>query len=180
MDYQKLFQKFLSFLQKRGLLYAIFGISFPSQNTWTIICIFWNFFQKTWTMISSVWNFFPISNNMDYHMQFLKFLSLLQKRGLLDAIFGISFPSQKMWTIICNFWNFFRKTWNMISNLWNFFLFSKNMDYHKQSLKFLSLLQKRGVSYAISEISFPSPITWSIICNFWNCFPFSKNVDYPL
>src|SRR4051812_47953401 len=95
VDYHKKFLKFLSFLQKRGLLYAIFGISFPSQNTWTIICIFWSFFQKTWTMISNLWNFFPFSNNMDYHMQFLKFLSLLQKCGLLDAIFGISFPSQK-------------------------------------------------------------------------------------
>src|SRR3954468_22721899 len=120
MDYQKQFLKFLSFFQKRGLLYAIFGISFPSQNTWTIICIFWDFFQKTWTMISNLLNFFPISNNMDYHMQFLKFLSLLKKCGLLYAIYGI----------------FFLKTWNMISNLWNFFPFSKSMDYHKQFQKF--------------------------------------------
>src|SRR3954468_13251833 len=45
-------------------------------------------------------------------------------------------------------------------------------------LEFLCLLHKRGLSYAISEISFSSPKTWTIICNFWNLFPFSKNVDY--
>src|SRR3954465_7430512 len=192
MDYHKKFLKFLSFLQKRGLLYAIFGISIPSQKTWTIICIFWNFFPKTWTMISNLWNFFPFSKNMDYHMKILKFISLFQKRGLLYAIFGISFPSQKTWTIICIFWNFFQKTWTMISNLWNFFSFSNNMDYHMQFLKFLSLLQKCGLLDAIFGISFPSQKMWTIICNLWNCFrktwnmisnlwnffPFSKNVDY--
>src|SRR3954468_3466059 len=67
-------------------------------------------------------------------MQFLEFLSLLQKT----------------WTIICEFWNFF--------------LFSKNMDNHMQFLEFLSLFQKRGLSYAISGISFSSPKTWTIIC----------------
>src|SRR3954469_19686058 len=154
--YHKKFLKFLSFLQKRGLLYGIFGISIPSQKTWTIICIFWNFFPKTWTMISNLWNFFPFSRNMDYHMQFLKFRSLLKKRGLLYAIFGISFPSQKTWTIICIFWNFFPKTWTMINNLWNFFPFSKNMDYHMQFLKFLPHLQKRILSFGIYGISFPS------------------------
>src|SRR3954468_8877213 len=55
---------------------------------------------------------------------------------------------------------------------------SKNVDYDKQFMEFLSLLQKHGLSYAISKISFPSPKTWTIICNFWNFFPFSKNVDY--
>src|SRR3954463_14454458 len=44
-------------------------------------------------------------------------------------------------------------------------------------LEFLSLLQKRGLSYAIYEIFFSSPKTWTIICNFWNCFLFSKNMD---
>src|SRR4051812_12841836 len=131
-------------------------------------------------MIRNLWNFIPFSKNVDYHKKFLKFLSFLQKRGLLYAIFGISFSSKKTWTIICIFWSFFPKTWTMISNLWNFYPFSKNMDYHMQFLEFISLLQKRGLSYAISEISFPSPKTWSIICNFWNFFPFSKNVDYPL
>src|SRR4051812_42348451 len=129
--------------------------------------------------------FLSFSINVDYHKQFLKFLSFLQKHGLLYAIFGISFPSQKMWTIICIFWNFFPKTWTMISNLWNFIPFSINMDYHmkfldyhKQFMEFLSLLQKHGLSYAISKISFPSKKTWIIICNFLNFFPFSKNVDY--
>src|SRR3954465_9151551 len=50
----------------------------------------------------------------------------------------------------------------MIRNLWNFIPFSKNVDYHKKFLKFLSFLQK----------------TWTFICNFWNFFPFSKNVDH--
>src|SRR3954466_8886176 len=111
-------------------------------------------------------------------MQFLEFLSLLQK------------------------------TWTIIREFWNFFLFSKNVDYHMQFLEFLSLFQKRGLSYAISRNSFPFPKTWTIVCNFfpcsknldyhmqfleclsllqktwtiicefWNFFLFSKNVDY--
>src|SRR4051812_13554432 len=105
---------------------------------------------------------------MDYHMQFLKFLSLLQNHGISYAIYEISFPSPKMWFIICNFWNFslfsknvdnhmqsfwisfpFPKTWTIICNFWNFFIFSKNVDYHMQFLEFLSLLQKHRLSYAI-------------------------------
>src|SRR3954466_8395583 len=178
VDYLKQFLNFLSLLQKHGLSYAIFGISFPSQKTWTIICNFWNFFPKTWTMICNLWNFFPFSKNTDYHKQFRKFLSLFQKRGLPYAVFLISFRSQKTWTIICNFFNFFPKTWTTICNFWNFYPFSKNVDYHKQFLKFLSLLQKRGLLYAIFGISFPSQRTWTIICIFLNFFPFSKNVDY--
>src|SRR3954463_12703604 len=178
VDYHKQFLKFVSFLQICGLFYAIFRISFLSHKTWTIICIFWNFFPKTWTMISNLWNFFLFSRNMDYHMQFLKFLSLLQKRGLLYAIFGISFPSQKTWTIICIFWNFFPKTWTMISNLWNLFPFSKNMDYHMQFLKFLSLLQKRGLSDAIFGISFHLQKRGLSFGTYGISYPFSKNVDY--
>src|SRR3954463_8793820 len=49
-----------------------------------------------------------------------------------------------------------------------------------QFLEFLSLFKKRGLSYAISRISFPSPKTWIIICNFENFYPFSKNVDYDM
>src|SRR4051812_31921568 len=171
VDYHMQFLEFISLLKKRGLLYAFFGISFPSPKMWTIICNLWNFIPKTWTMIRNLWNFIPFSKNMDYHKQFRKFLSFLQKRGLLYAIFGISFPSQKTWTTICIFWNFFPKTWTMISNLWNFFPFSRNMDYHMQFLKFLSLLQKRGLLYAVFGISFPSQKTWTIICIFWNFFP---------
>src|SRR3954470_6872693 len=165
------FLEFLSLLQKRGLSFGIYGISFPfsinvdyhmhfleflspSQKMWTIICNLWNFFPKTWTMISNLWNFFPFSKNVDYHKKFLKFLSFLPKRGLLYAIFGISFPSQKMWTIICIFWNLFPKTWTMISNLWNFFPFSRNMDYHMQFLKFRSLLQ--NVDYYMQFLEFIS------------------------
>src|SRR3954463_3707144 len=99
-------------------------------------------------MISNLWNFFPFSKNMDYHMQFLKFLSLFQKRGLSYAISKISFPSPKTWSIICNFWNFFP--------------FSKNVDYPLEFMEFL----------------YPSPKTWTIICIFLNFFPFPINVDY--
>src|SRR4051812_10344721 len=44
-------------------------------------------------------------------------------------------------------------------------------------MKCLSLLQKHGLSYAISKICFPSPKTWTIIYNIWNFFLFSKNMD---
>src|SRR4051812_23649403 len=47
-------------------------------------------------------------------------------------------------------------------------------------LEFLSLLQKGGLSYAISKTSFSSPKTWAITCIFWNFFPFSKNMDYDM
>src|SRR3954463_13844116 len=75
----------------------------------------------------------------------MKFLSLLQKCCLSNAILVIYFPSPKTWTIICIFGNFVP--------------FSKNMYYHKQFMKFLSLLQKHGLSYAIYEFSFSSPKT---------------------
>src|SRR3954466_14355510 len=144
------FLEFLPLLQKRGLSYAIFEISFSSPNTWTIICSFRNLFllskknglsyaiykisllfPKTWTITSNFKNLFHISKNMDYHMKLLKFFSLLQKCGL-----------------------------------------------SLQFLEFLSLLHIHGLSYAISEISFSSTITWAIICNLWNFFPISKNLDY--
>src|SRR3954468_7558871 len=70
----------------------------------------------------------------------MEFLSLLQKYGLSDAIFGISFSSQKIWTIICN--------------INNFYPFPKNVDYHMQFWKFLSLLHKRELSYASFKNSF--------------------------
>src|SRR3954468_11716569 len=38
MDYHMQFQEFLYFLQKRGLSYAFYGISFPPPKTLTIIC----------------------------------------------------------------------------------------------------------------------------------------------
>src|SRR4051812_35528038 len=117
---------------------------------------------------------------MVYHMQFVGFISLLQKHGLSYAISIISFSSLKTWIIICKFWNFFP--------------FSKNVDCYMQFLEFRSLLQKRGLSYVIYEISFSSekpgqsyaiyeisfspPKTWSIKCNLSNLFPFSKKVDY--
>src|SRR3954464_12657976 len=95
------FREFLSLLQKRGLSYASYEISFSSPKTWTIIC--------------NLRIFFLLSKNVVCHMQFLEFLSLLQKHGLLYTISKISFSSPKMLTIICNFCNFFP--------------FSKNVDY---------------------------------------------------
>src|SRR4051812_20267763 len=91
--------------------------------------------------------FFSISKNVVYHMQFLEFLFLLQKRGLSYGIYEISFPSQKMWTIL--------------RNLSDFNPFSKNMDYHMKLLEFLFLLQKHGLSYAVNGISILSLKTWS-------------------
>src|SRR3954471_5486737 len=129
-------------------------------------------------MISNLWNFFPFSKNVYYHKKFLKFLSFLQKRGLLYGIFGISIPSQKTWTIICIFWNFFPKTWTMISNLRNFFSFSNNMGYHMQFLKFLSLLQKRGLLDAIFGFSFHLQKRGLSYGFYGISFPFSINVDY--
>src|SRR4051812_25039658 len=38
VDYHMQFPEFLYFLQKRGLSYAFYGISFPPPKTWTIIC----------------------------------------------------------------------------------------------------------------------------------------------
>src|SRR3954468_1366823 len=128
-DYYMQFLKFLSLLQKRVLSEAVSKISFLSPKTWTIICNFWNFFPFS-KYVDYYMHFLEfLSKNVDYDKQFMEFLSHLQQHelsyaiskisflspnsGLLDAIFGISFPSQKMWTIICNFWNFFRKTWNM-------------------------------------------------------------------
>src|SRR3954469_9454446 len=52
------------------------------------------------------------------------------------------------------------------------------MDYYMKFLKFLSLLHKHGLSYAVSGISFSFTKTWTIICNFYNFFLFPKNVDY--
>jgi len=102
---------------------------------------------------------------MEYHMQLIEFLRLLQKRGdymqflkysslpqkcrLSYAIYEISSSSPKTWTIICNFWNLFP--------------FSKNVDYRTQFMKFLSFLKKHGLSYAISGISLPSPKTWTMV-----------------
>src|SRR4051812_6506422 len=115
---------------------------------------------------------------MDYHMQFLEFISLLRKRKLSFAVSGISSP--KACSIICNFRKLFRC--------------SKNLDYHMQFLEFLSLLQKYGLSYAIFMNSFPFPIKHgllyefrkllsplkhvALICNFRKLFPFSENVNY--
>src|SRR3954470_14680186 len=68
--------EFLCLLQKHGLSYAIFGISFSSRKTWNIICNFKNFYP-----------FFQI-------------------HGLSYVIFGISFPSPETWTFICNLLEF--------------------------------------------------------------------------
>src|SRR3954466_13960250 len=87
------FMKILSLLQKHGILYGIFGISFSSLITWIIICNFRNFFL--------------FSQNLVHRRRFMKFLSLLKKRGISYAIYGVSFSPQKTWSNLCNFWNFF-------------------------------------------------------------------------
>src|SRR3954470_367205 len=114
--------------------------------------------------------FLSLYKNVDYHMQFLQFLSLLQKLGPSYAISAISLSSLITWSLISIFWSLSYEI-SVIS-----LPFSKNVDYHMHFLEFLSILQKRGLSYAIYEISFPSPKTWSLICNFRNLFPFSRNV----
>src|SRR3954467_8063323 len=126
-------------------------------------------------------------------MQYLKFFDFLTKTWTIMCNFLNLFPISKNVDYHIKFLNFLTKTCNIIFNFWNFFPCSKNVDYHMQFLKFLSLLQKRGLSYAISEfpsllqkrglsyafygISFPSPKTWTIICILWNFFPSSKNMD---
>src|SRR3954465_8196315 len=102
-------------------------------------------------------------------MKFLKFLSHLQKYGLSYEISRISFSSPKNVDYHMRFLEisfYFSKTWTIICNFYNFFLFPKNVDYHMQFMKFFSLLQKCGLSYAISRISSSSPKTWTIVCNF--------------
>src|SRR3954470_75081 len=109
-------------------------------------------------------------------MQFMKFFSLLQEHGLSYAINGIYLSSRKTRTIICNLRNFFpfSKKWYIICNLWNLFSFSKNMCNYTQHSEFLALLQKRGLSNAISEISFYSQKNWTIIRNFLKNFYYPK------
>src|SRR3954464_11413977 len=97
--------EFLSLLQRYGLSHAIFGISFSSPKIWTIIC--------------NINNFYPFPKNVNYHMQFWKFLSLVNKHELSHA------------------------------SIKNSFLLSKNIDYHMEFLDFLSLFKKHGLSYAI-------------------------------
>src|SRR4051812_5344924 len=105
MDCHMHFLEFLPIMQKRGLSYAIYEISFSSPKTWTIVCNLLNFFYspKTWTIICNFLNFFLFSKNVVSHMQLLEFLSLLQKHGPSYAISRILFSSPKTWTIICNF-----------------------------------------------------------------------------
>src|SRR3954465_10710596 len=100
---------FLSLLQKYGL-YVIFEISFSFPKIWTIIC--------------NIIHFYPFPKNVNYHMQFWKFLSLLRKQELSYASFK------------------------------NSFLLSKNLHYLVEFMEFLSLLQKHGLSYSVFKLSF--------------------------
>src|SRR4051812_5826899 len=113
---------FLSLLQKRGLSYAVFGISFSPPKNMDYHMQFLKFISllKKWTIICNFGNFIPFFVNIDYYMQ----------------VSRISFPSLRTLTIIYSFWNFF---------------ISSN---------------KHGFSYAISGISIPSPKMWTIICIF--------------
>jgi len=129
-------------------------------------------------------------------MQFLEFMSPLQKRGLSYAIFGIYFLSPKMWTNICifseffpfskhvyiiyNLWNFFPslKTWTIICNFKIFVLFYKKRGLSYKYLKLIPRLQKRGLSFAISRISFSFSNNMDSRMQFLEFFTFSKNVDH--
>src|SRR3954469_21457111 len=110
------------------------------------------FLKKTRTIICNSWYFFPFSKNVDYHMQFLKFLSILQKRGLSLAILEFLSHLQKHGQsyAISRISFSSPKTWNLICNISNFFPFTKRVYKHMEFRKFISLLQKRGLSYAIS------------------------------
>src|SRR3954464_10279591 len=94
----------------------------------------------------------------------MEFLSLLQKYGLSDAFYGISFSSPKIWTsyAISIISIPSQKTWTIICNFGNFFPFSINVNYHMQ----------------VSRIPFSYPKTYTILWNLWNFFLFSKNMDY--
>src|SRR4051812_24899106 len=131
-------------------------------------------YPKTYTILWNFWNFFLFSKNMDYHIQFLDFLSLFKKRGLSYAIFRSYYPISKNLDYHIKFLEFFPfsinvdyhmqvsrilfpspKRWTIICNIWNFFLFSKNMNCRIQLLEFLSLFKKRRLSYAIFRSYYP-------------------------
>src|SRR4051812_38771604 len=98
------FLKFISLLQKHRLSYAIsriFSIFIKSGLSYAVDEISFSS-PKTRTIICNLWNFLHLQN-VDYHMQFMKFLYLLQKRGLSYEVSGISLSSPKTWTIICKF-----------------------------------------------------------------------------
>src|SRR3954468_13833394 len=105
MDYHIKFLEFLSLHEKRGLSYTVYGISFHSKKRRLSYAIYEISFtsQKIWIIICNLWNIFPFSKKVDYHMQFKKFIFLLQKCGVSYAISRISFSFPKMWTIVCNF-----------------------------------------------------------------------------
>src|SRR4051812_7216621 len=110
-------------------------------------------------------------------MQFLEILSLLQKRGISSAIFGISLLLQKRGlSYAISIYSFCSlKTWTTTCNFWNFIPFSRNVDYH---IRFLEFFSKTWTIIWNFWIFFPSPKMWTVIFNLWNFFPFSKNVDY--
>src|SRR3954471_8039978 len=134
MVYHMQFLELLSLLQIRGLSYVISGISFPTPKMWTIICNVWFFFLFTKkedyymefleyiSLLLKYGLLCVISQHVGYHMKFMEFLSLLQKRGLSYAISGMSFSSPKTETIICNFLNFFPSP-ILLSNICNFTYF---------------------------------------------------------
>src|SRR3954462_2944387 len=92
-------------------------------------------YPKTYTILWNLWNFFLFSKNVDYHIQFLDFLSLFKKHGLSYAIFRSYYPFSKNLDYHMQFLEVFipsPKTWTIIYNFSNFFPFSINVDYHMQ------------------------------------------------
>src|SRR3954471_19086390 len=89
VDYYIQFQEFISFLQKRGLSYVIYEISFPSPNTWSIICNFCKFLSilQNCCLSYAIYGIsFHFTKYMVYHMQFLKYLSLFKKAWTIILI----------------------------------------------------------------------------------------------
>src|SRR3954469_69752 len=110
------FVKFLSLLHKSGLLYAVFNNSFSFAKNEDCLMQFMEFL------------FSPITKSMDYHMQFLEFLSFLQKCGLSYGNFR-------------NFYPFYKNVFYpmQLKEFLDFFPFSKNVDYPMQFAELLSL-----------------------------------------
>src|SRR3954468_23282002 len=115
------FLEFNSFLQKCELTYAFSANFFPSPNTcisYTIYGIFsllkkrglsyaisrFSFYStKNVVYHINIGNYLPLSKNVDYHLQFLEFLSLFQIIWEAVCNFLNFLPSPKMCTMICNF-----------------------------------------------------------------------------
>src|SRR3954469_22493454 len=97
--------EFLSLLKKLRQSYAIYEISYPSPKTWNIILNLSNFFPFSKNVLYQMQflKFLSLVQKVEYHMLYLEFLFFLQKHGLSYSIYKISFSSPKTCNVICNF-----------------------------------------------------------------------------